>query len=196
MDQTIEYYNEHAKEFCESTVDADMSACREKFTAYLPAGGHILDAGCGSGRDSKAFLEQGFIVTAIDASEEVCAEAEKLIHQPVLCLRFEDLQYEDEFDGIWACASLLHVSREEMGDVLVRLKKALKKNGILYASFKFGDQERVKDGRLFNDYDKASLKALMEGSGFEIRELFTTGDVREERADEKWINVIVENFRK
>ncbi len=195
MDQTIKYYNEHAREFCESTANADMSSCRDRFAAYLPTGAHILDAGCGSGRDSKAFLEQGFCVTSIDASGEVCAEAEKLIHQQVLCMRFEDLQFEDEFDGIWACASLLHVSREDMGDILGCLKKALKKNGILYASFKYGDKERVENGRFFNDYNEASLRTLMDNSEFKIRELFITEDVREERSGEKWINVIAEASR-
>lgn len=190
MNQTISYYDEHAKEFCEATVNADMSFCRDKFIEYLAPGAHVLDAGCGSGRDSRVFLDTGFQVTAMDASKGVCVEAEKLLRQEVLCLPFEELVFENEFDGIWACASLLHVEKSEMGYVLLKLRSALKKEGILYASFKYGEGEKVINDRFFNYYNEESLKELLEKQGFAICELFTTDDVREDRAGEKWINVI------
>lgn len=190
MNQTISYYDEHAAEFCRSTLEADMAFCRERFLKYLSPGSRILDAGCGSGRDSKAFAELGYYVTAMDASPKICAEAEKVLGQKVLCQSFEELDMADMFDGIWACASLLHVSKEEISDVVFRLKCALKKGGILYASFKYGDGEVIKQGRFFSNYNERSLEKLMQNAGFEILELFVTEDVREDRKGQKWVNVI------
>lgn len=193
MNQTISYYDEHAKDFCATTANVNMSFCQNKFLSYLTPGAHILDAGCGSGRDSKVFLKLGFQITALDASPKMCAEAEKLLGQKVLCLPFEEIAFQKEFDGIWACASLVHVTKSEIDDVLFRMKKALKERGILYASFKYGTSERMVEGRLFNDYDEELLRSLLEKQGFTICELFITEDVRKERAGEKWINVIARN---
>lgn len=123
MNQTISYYDKHAEEFCQETKDADMRFCRDKFLSLLEQKNdmqnskdntslniHILDAGCGSGRDAKAFLDAGCQVTAMDASIKMCEEAQKWLNRQVLCLSFEELIFKQEFDGIWACASLLHVS--------------------------------------------------------------------------------------
>ena len=190
MNQTISYYEEHAAEFCRSTLNADMTYCRERFLKYLHPGSRILDAGCGSGRDSKAFADLGYYVTAMDASPKICAEAERVLGQKVLCQSFEEMDMENMFDGIWACASLLHLSKEKIPDVMFRLKCALKEDGILYASFKYGDEEVIHQGRYFSDYNERSLKKLMQDAGFEILELFVTEDVREDRRGEKWVNVI------
>ena len=190
VNQTIYYYDENAEEFCKNTIDADMSFCRDKFLQYLKNGASILDAGCGSGRDGVAFNQLGYHVTAMDASPKICREAEKALGQKVLCKTFEELDDENVYDGIWACASLLHVHKERMGEVLHRLKRALKDGGILYASFKYGEEEKVVNGRLFSNYDEQSLRALMSENGFDILELFVTRDVRTDRHGEKWVNVV------
>lgn len=190
MNQTISYYDKNAAEFCKNTIDADMSFCRNKFLKYLKTGSAILDAGCGSGRDSVAFKQIGYHVTAMDASLEICKEAEKVLRQKVICKTFEELDDENVYDGIWACASLLHVSKERMEDVLCRLKYALKDGGVLYASFKYGDEEKIVNGRFFNYYNERSLRRLMRENGFEVLELFVTQDVREDRQEEKWVNVV------
>ena len=167
-----------------------MSFCRDKFLKYLKPDAAILDAGCGSGRDSVAFKQLGYHVTAMDASPKICREAEKVLGQKVICKTFEELDDENVYDGIWACASLLHVPKERMGEVLHRLKRALKDGGILYASFKYGEEEKVVNGRLFSNYDEQSLRALMSENGFDILELFVTRDVRTDRHGEKWVNVV------
>ncbi len=190
MYQTVSYYDEHAKEYCVATADADMSFCRDKFMTCLPIGSHILDAGCGSGRDSKVFMDNGFIVTAMDASEKMCTEAEKLLGQNVLQLSFEEMNFHNEFDGIWACASLLHVPKSEINMVMKNLRTALKLKGILYASFKYGTEERIAQGRLFNDYDESSLITLLESNGFTVCDIFITEDVRKMRQGENWVNAI------
>lgn len=190
MNQTISYYDENAEEFCKNTLGADMSFCRDKFLQYLKIGAAILDAGCGSGRDSVAFRQLGYHVTAMDASPKICREAEKVLGQKVLCKTFEELDNENAYDGIWACASLLHVPKDRMPEVLYRLKRALKDGGILYASFKYGEEEKVVNGRLFSYYNEQSIKELMVENGFEVLELFVTQDVRKDRHEEKWVNVV------
>lgn len=190
VNQTISYYDKNAEEFCKNTIDADMSFCRDKFLKYLSAGASILDAGCGSGRDSIAFKQLGYHVTAMDASPEICKEAEKVLGPKVICKTFEEIDDENMYNGIWACASLLHVPKESMGEVINRLKHALKDNGILYASFKYGEEEKVVGGRLFSYYNEQSLRGIMKKNGFEVLEVFATQDVRESRNEEKWVNVV------
>ena len=187
----IEYYNENAKTFFDGSVDADMSLWRDRFAGYLPDGGRILDAGCGSGRDSRAFIRSGYSVVAIDASKEMCNLASELLGQEVWQMRFDEMSFEDEFDGVWACASLLHVSEEEMKDVLEKIRKALTENGIFYASFKYGNGTTRKSNRSFTNHTTESLKELMRESGFEILECDISLDVRPGREEEKWSNIIV-----
>ncbi len=189
-ENNIKYYNDHAEEFLANTVNADMSGWRERFEKYLPKHGKILDAGCGSGRDSKAFMQDGCYVTSFDASEEMCKAASALTGLEVKQMRFQELDYRDEFDGIWACASLLHVSYEELPDVMLRLKKALKKDGVIYVSFKYGTEITTKGERTFSNFTEETVKNLMENAGFEIRECIVSEDVRADRAGEKWVNAI------
>ncbi|MCC8163335.1 MAG: class I SAM-dependent methyltransferase [Lachnospiraceae bacterium] len=167
-----------------------MSFCRDRFMACLPAGAHILDAGCGSGRDSKVFMEHGFAVTAMDASGKMCGEATELLGQKVLQLSFAEMNFLNEFDGIWACASLLHVAENEIHPVMENMKKALKPQGVLYASFKYGTEERTAQERLFHDYNESSLKELLEVHGFLVCDIFITKDVRTDRAKEMWVNAL------
>ncbi len=194
MNQTISYYDEHAKEYCQTTMDADMSFCINKFMSYLSADAHILDAGCGSGRDSKVLIENGFTVTAMDASKNMCIEAKKLLNQDVLQISFEEMDFHNEFDGIWACASLLHVSKSEINSVILNIKNALKQGGVFYASFKYGTTQRIVQERLFNDYDENALIKLLKYNGFKVCEVFITNDVRETKSNEKWINAIAKKI--
>ena len=187
--KTIDYYDTHAVEFIADTENADMSLCRKRFLTYLNPGQKILDAGCGSGRDTLAFLEAGYSVEAFDASAQICLLASEKTGIEVKQMRFEELEGDAQYNGIWACASLLHVRPENLPDVLGRLFRLLKEEGILYASFKKGTGEREKDGRYFYDLTKETCRKLLENAGFEIMELFVTGDVRAERDDE-WVNVI------
>ncbi len=188
IDKTVEYYNKNAQSFYETTVNADMSLQLADFTNLLPAGGHVLDAGCGSGRDSLALKNLGFHVEAFDASEEMCKCASTLLGQQVRLCRFEELDYIDLFDGTWACASLLHLTMESMPDVISRLHMALKTDGVLYASFKKGVGERYRGERRFTDADEAYLRSILDDR-FDILEIRESIDVRPGRVEEIWMNV-------
>lgn len=191
--RSIKYYNENAIDYIQGTLNSDMSNCYKIFLNYLKQGQKILDLGCGSGRDSKAFTELGFNVISIDGSQAICREASKIIGKEVICSRFEDIMYENEFDGIWASASLLHVKRETLPKILKILAKALKKNGYLYASFKYGNSERVDGERYFNDYTENNIEPLFNVyNNFKCLNCFITEDVRTDRKGEKWINVITQ----
>ena len=160
--QTITYYDDPANAYADQTVNADMSAIYERFQKYLAPGAAVLDAGCGSGRDSLHFMKAGYAVTAIDASQEMCAFASRLLQQEVRRLRFQELDYDACFDGIWACASLLHVPERQQAEVFRRLMRALVPGGVLYASWKYGEAERTEasSGRLFCDMTEQRAEAL------------------------------------
>jgi len=192
---TGDYYQQHAEEFAQRTRDLDLSSLYDEFLPLLPAGGHILDAGCGTGRDSAAFIERGFRVMACDASRAMVDMARARIGKPVFHLSFQQLQFDHEFDGIWACASLLHVPRQQMADVFAGLHDCLVPDGVLYASFKEGTGENFREGRLFNDYDEESLRAFVEGlpqwSPWAVLKLWPTADIGQHRAKVRWVHVLL-----
>ena len=135
-DFTIEYYNNEADRFFESTVSVDFSKIQEQFLKYVKPGGRILDLGCGSGRDSRAFLERGYEVVAVDGSRELARIAGAYIGQEVIVADFREFEPEGTFDGIWACASLLHLPKGEIAAVMRQMAAHLAEGGCFYASFK------------------------------------------------------------
>ena len=188
---SIEYYNQNASEYFEQTVDIDMQDCWDGFTKLLPEGGSILDLGCGSGRDSAYFIDHGFDVTAMDASEEMCDLASIHIGQDVLNLSFDEIDFDEVFDGIWACASLLHVPGDKIEDIFKKIKKSLKINGVLFMSFYYGDFEGERNGRYYKDYRTRDLKELiLQHKDMEIIEIQKCEDLRPDN-DKVWIYVLV-----
>ena len=186
---TLEYYEKNAAEFIAGSAEADMSDVRERFLRHIPAGGYILDLGCGSGRDALAFHRAGYNVTATDGSAEICRLASELTGLEVRCLLFEELDYVERFDGVWACASLLHVPKSEMHDVLCRVSRSLKPGGTAYLSYKYGTTEREKDGRFFSDYTEADIPSLLTDTGLTCTEWWLSSDVRPDRT-EQWLNIL------
>lgn len=191
MDQTVDFYNQNAKEFVLGTVNANMQETQSKFISLLNPGAHIFDIGCGSGRDSKFFIDKGFIVTAMDASSELCSYAEELINQKVLCMTFDEIDFKCEFDAAWACASLLHIKKDKMIDTLIKISTSLKPDGVFYVSYKYGQDERESSGRWFSDYTEEDIPGLFfDKTNLICQEWWISEDVRPDRKDEKWLNII------
>ena len=192
MNQTLNYYTENAADFAAGTVNVDFSATQERFLSMLPAGASILDFGCGSGRDTKAFLARGYRVTAVDGSPELCRIASAYTGIPVRQMLFAELGDVNAYDGIWACASILHVPSAELPDVFRRMITALKPGGIIYTSFKYGTFEGERNGRLFTDFTEETFAAfLKQFPELTIEEQWISADVRPGRSNEKWLNVIL-----
>lgn len=189
-DNNVEYYNINADSFFAGSVAADMKDEQDSFLAYIPEGGRILDAGCGSGRDSKAFLDAGFDVVSFDASKEMRKRASEYIGREVLDMRFNEISFDNTFDGIWASASLLHVPMEELPETFNKLNKALKTGGALYASFKYGDGTKMRGERKFSDFNEKSVVPLFENAGFEIVRNSVGNDNRPGRGEEMWVCVV------
>lgn len=195
MDSTIKYYDENATTFFENTKDADMRKVYELFLKYLPSGARILDLGCGSGRDTKSFLQAGFDVVAVDGSIEMVKLSTEYTGRQTLHLTFDEMNFKEEFDGVWACASLLHVPRNCIDSVLKKIYFALKKGGIFYSSYKYGNKEEMKNGRFFNSYDEQAFRKLIKNhTYFVILEMKVTYDVRKGRDNEKWLNVVLKKL--
>lgn len=191
-DKTLAYYDERTKEFIDSTLYVDFAETQDKFIRRLPEQAYILDFGCGSGRDTKYFLERGFKVTAIDGSAELCKFASQFTEIEVKHMFFQELADVEMYDGIWACASILHLPYAELERVLAKMERAVKNGGIIYTSFKYGSFEGERNGRYFADMDEEKFKHLLACVlQLRIEELWVTGDVRAGRSEEKWLNVIL-----
>ena len=189
---TLKYYAEHAEEFAADTQGIEFSAMQSLFLHALPEHSDILDFGCGAGRDSKAFLMAGHRVTAIDGCPELCRIASRFAGIPVRCMTFDALEDVACYDGIWASASLLHLRRDELVRVLKKIRCALRMNGILYTSFKYGDFEGMRNGRFFIDMTEARFDDVMrQVSGFDIGQSLVTSDMRPGREHEKWLNLLM-----
>lgn len=188
--KTIDYYNTHASQFAESTFNVDLEILYQPFLEHLPSTARIMDLGCGSGRDSLAFKKKGYEVDACDYSEELVKKAHELTGINVQHQSFYDLDEDELYDGIWACASLLHCERDRLTEVLQKMLCALKPNGVIYMSFKYGDSDREKDGREFTDLNEVQAEALLRqfNNVTSIKQWITV-DQRPER-QEKWLNLL------
>jgi 2-polyprenyl-3-methyl-5-hydroxy-6-metoxy-1,4-benzoquinol methylase len=148
---TIAYYNDNHENYFKRTINIDMQSSYRDFLQLLPNGGHILDAGCGVGRDSEFFLNAGYKITALDASIEMVRLAKKRVPN-VLHQEFAQMTFNEVFEGIWTCASLLHITIDDLPNIFARFISALKPKGIWYISFKYGEEQTIENGRLFSRF--------------------------------------------
>ena len=191
-DKTLDYYNKNADTFFSGTVSVDFTQTQNEFLNYLNAGDYILDFGCGSGRDTRYFMDKGYQVTATDGSAEICRLASIFTGIAVKEMLFQELDDINTYGGIWACSSILHLPKNELLLVIRKMCNALKDTGVIYTSFKYGDFEGVRNGRYFTDFNEDSFKKFIAGiPEITIEDHWITGDVRPGRGDERWLNLIL-----
>ena len=192
MDDTLQYYDQHAKAYVDSTRDVEFSQTQERFLQYLEPGARILDFGCGSGRDTKYFRNRGFQVEAVDGSAECVRIASEYTGINVRRMLFQDLDEVERYDGIWACSSILHLPCAELEVVLGKMARALRRRGIVYTSFKYGTEEGERSGRYFKNMTEAKMAGLLERIPvYDVEEMWVTFDVRPGRGAERWLNMIL-----
>lgn len=192
MNETLRYYNQNAAAFALNTTSVDFHETQDLFLSLLPQGAEILDFGCGAGRDTKYFLSKGFRVTAVDGSAELCRMAAEFTGAEVRQLLFQELEDVDRYDAVWACSSILHVKKAELGDIVRRISCAVHPGGVIYTSFKYGTFEGMRGERYFTDFEEASFQEFI--SNFPMlsaEKLWITNDVRPERRNERWLNIIL-----
>lgn len=192
QNQTIDYYNKNAGNFAAETAYVNFVQNQKRFTDKLPIDAAILDFGCGSGRDTKYFISQGYQVDAADGSVELCKLASLHTGIKVKHMLFHELSEADKYDGIWACSSILHLPPNELPDVMRKMITALKQNGIIYASFKYGTFAGERNGRYFTDMTEETFEEFLKQiKNIKIEEQWITSDVRPKRSEEKWLNLIL-----
>jgi SAM-dependent methyltransferase len=191
MSQTTDYYDLHADEYVRSTFEVDMTDLYKPFLKNIPTGGMILDAGCGSGRDALFFYKNGYQVRAFDASREIVMRARDFTSLPVEQREFKDVNEVNIFDGIWACASLVHVPSAEMPQTLSQLWRALKPDGVLYMSFKVGYGHRFDHGRAFTDGDERAVEAWTQNLNCRSFLEVSRSDDRRPAMHTQWLNVLM-----
>lgn len=189
---TLDYYNKNSEEYFNSTLNVDMTNTYKPFLKLVPKDGKILDLGCGSGRDSMNFMKLGYEVTAVDGAKELAKKASVLLGNEVIVSTFEELELKEKFHGIWACASLLHIKREDLKTVLNNLYNNLEDNGVFYMSFKYGEKEYVDDkNRYFNCFtDESIISFINENTKYNILGLYITEDKLGRVNEVKWVNLI------
>jgi len=192
-EQTLRFYSGNAQAYAgrEKTRHTRLA----RFLELLPAGGKILELGCGAGDDSAAMLAGGFDVRPTDGSPEMADEASRRLGRPVETLLFHDLDEVEAYDGVWANACLLHVPRPELSQVLARIWRALKPAGHLYASFKAGEADgRDALNRYYNYPSPEWLRATYSSAGGWSSLSIETGEVR--GFDNEWAEMLFVVARK
>lgn len=194
-ENTLMYYNNRAEQFYRGTVSVNFADTQNIFLSKLAVGSSILDFGCGSGRDAKAFLDQGYQVEAVDGSLELCKLASQYAGIPVHHMFFQELSVTDQYDGIWACASVLHLPLRELAEVMGKMRTALKDSGIIYVSFKYGTFSGERDGRYFTDMTEEKFADFIHKiDGLQIEEQWISFDLRPGRGEERWLNLILRKW--
>ncbi|HWF77355.1 MAG TPA: class I SAM-dependent methyltransferase [Caulobacteraceae bacterium] len=187
---SIGWYDANAEDFVERTFGPGMAVERARFLAHVPRGGAVLDAGCGSGRDALAFKEAGYAASAFDGSARLAEIAAANSGLPVRHLTFAEMDWDAAFDGVWACATLLHLAPADLPGALANIRRTLKPGGAFYCSFKEGPAQRFANGRHFTDMTLQSLRALLIDAGFELLDLWDGDDGRPDHAGERWVSAV------
>ena len=186
-----EYYEINAKQYAEKAFSADMSEQYQRFLPLLKEGAAILDIGSGSGRDACYFQKMGYQVTALEPSTHLCKEIQKVFSGTIIHSDIQHYQPDQQFDGIWACASFLHLQEKEILDFFGKINCFLHDHGIIHLSGKNGiSTGKANDGRYFLEFtEQLAENILMTNEQVKLEQLWYTEDVTG-RKDFRWMNMI------
>ena len=186
------YYESNAERYASETFSADMSEQYQRFLPLLKKRAKILDVGSGSGRDAFYFQKHGYQVTALEPSKNLGREIRKVFSGEIVCSDIQSYQPMERYDGIWACASLIHLQEEEILCFFKKMDMYLSDNGIVYASGKSGiSTGEVADGRFFLEFTEQLVeKILTVNKQLQLEQLWYTEDVRGRRGF-RWLNVVL-----
>lgn len=186
------YYESNAERYAAETFFADMSEQYQRFRPLLKKGAKILDVGSGSGRDACYFQKQGYQVTALEPSKNLCREIRKVFSGEIVCSNIQNYRPTERYDGIWACASLIHLQEEEILYFFKKIDMYLNDNGIVYASGKSGiSTGEVEDGRFFLEFTEQLVeKILTVNKQLKLEQRWYTEDVSGRRGFQ-WLNVVL-----
>lgn len=193
---TLEFYNKNAELYFEQTIEANLGEVYDMFLKDIPNGSYILDFGCGSGRDSKYFIEKGYKVKAIDGSKNMCKLASNYIGQDVQCMKFEELDDENIYDAIWACSSVEHVERELLPEILSKMIRAVKKDGTIFISLKKGDGYEIKEGKYYIFVAREEIENIISNidKNVKIVDYLETIPSTKRKSNTIWSNYILKKF--
>lgn len=185
------YYESNAEHYAAETFSADMSEQYQRFLPLLKKGAKILDVGSGSGRDACYFQKHGYQVTALEPSKNLCREIRKVFSGEIICSDIQNYQPKKRYDGIWACASLIHLQEEEILRFFETIDLYLNDNGFVYVSGKNGiPTGEVEDGRFFLEFTEQLVeKILTVNEQLKLEQLWYTEDVSGRRGF-RWLNLI------
>lgn len=188
--RTLNWYDQNASDYVRKTRNTDMHYACQRFLEDTFTGAEILDFGCGSGRDTKFFLSKGMKMTAWDGSPAIVREACAYTGISVVNRTFQDLNETERYDGIWACASVLHLPYEDLKEVFTKMMAAIRKEGIIYMNFKYGTFEGYRDDRWYTDMniEKAADLILPHRDAL-LLECWKSHDALDRNQD--WLNLIV-----
>jgi SAM-dependent methyltransferase len=191
FESTVRFYDTHAKDYFDRTVSTDLSSLYDRFLPHIRSRGRLLDVGCGSGRDLRQFRERGYDAVGVDASSALVQMAREYSGAPCYALRLEDISYKQCFDGVWACASLLHLQRQALPSVLKRIQQALVSGGVLFTSVQIGDGEAIfPDGRFYAYYQPSDFLPMVTEADFTVTDSWITDDTLSRPARIRWLNVL------
>ena len=190
MNSTIEYYNNNAEEYYGRSAGADLGDAISRFAWYLPDGARIIDIGCGSGRDTAAFIDMGYDAVGLDASVEMARVAREMFGIEVIVADMASWVADEPYDGVWCCASLLHLGDSEVERFFGNLRGNVADGGVVFVSVKTGIETGIdENGRFMRNFDEDEIHGLLDDAGFEVKEVWKTEDGLG-RDHVVWLNVI------
>ncbi|HCR1208409.1 TPA: class I SAM-dependent methyltransferase [Pseudomonas aeruginosa] len=192
--ETIDYYNRNILKYDNTTYNLKLAEQWSEFLSQVKPQGAILDVGCGTGRDIVHFKNLGFYVEGIEPSTLLAKLARARTGSIIREASVENIEHKDRYDGIWACASLLHLPKASLPETLKKLTRALREDGCLYISLKQGTEEsRKPDGRYFSSYLPNEITMILDKiPNISQPKIWITEDAAL-RSNTKWINILIKH---